>query len=326
MSSIYDQMQSFRAALIARDTAAVEFLVNEYSGIHSRLVRTLDAVNSQISQARQAGQEIPASWQWQRTRYQSFLSQLDSEFQRFGGTVQVLVENRRIFEAQQATSDAASVIAGVNGSFNRLNAGAIQNIAASLRSTSPLGKLLEGFGSVAFQHVAGVLRDAVALGHNPRKIAGQVRDSLGVPIHRALLISRTESNRAYRQATIQTYQQSDLVTGWRWVASKSSRTCLACLALDGTFFPKDKPFPAHPACRCTMVPAIDGEQPSKRESAGDWFERQPDDVKQKMMSGVAFDAYKAGKVTLKDFIGKSTSRKWGPMRYERSLKEILQNS
>lgn len=319
MASIYEQAQAFRAALIKRDTAAIEYLTNQYSAIYKRLVRDLEAVTSQIAAAQASGEKVSRAWLNRQFRYQEFLRQLDREFRQYGSTVASLVQARQFFEAQQGANDAATI----TGSFARLNIGAIENVVANLRESSPLGRLLAGFGDDAAAHVGSVLRDAIVKGENPRKIAGQVRDALNIPLWRALRIARTEATRAYRQSTLDAYAANERVTGWYWLASKSRRTCLACLALDGQFFPKDKPQKAHIACRCTAVPGVQDQPAPKRETAGQWFAKQPDSVKREMMSGSAFDAYKAGKVDLRDFVGLAKSSKWGDQYHELSLRRAL---
>jgi hypothetical protein len=66
-----------------------------------------------------------------------------------------------------------------------------------------------------------------------------------------------------------------------------------------------------------------GYTPPARELGAQWFEKQPDEVKQAMMSKVAFEAYQKGEVTLQDFVGIKRSRVWGETRYERSFKDAL---
>lgn len=318
MPSIYEQSQSFRAALVRRDTATIEYLTAQYKEVYVRVLRALAVINNQISEAQRSGETVSRAWLNKQERYQSFLRQLDSEFRNYANVLQNTVTARQLFEASQGLRDAGILI---GGRFDRLPIRTIEMMVSNLREESPLGQLLNSFGEAAGHHVANVLRDAIVLGKNPRAIAGQVRDALGVPLHRALLIARTESVRAYRQASMSRYADAG-IKRWRWVASKSIRTCLNCLARDGEIYEVSKPFPAHPACRCTAVPITDSA-PVRAETAGQWFAKQSDAVKREMMSGKAFDLYKQGKIKLNDFKGEGRSRKWGAYTYERSVKEIL---
>lgn len=244
MASIYEQALAFRRQLIERDSAAVEFLTDQYKVVYASVLRSLAALNEQIAAAQASGQEVSKAWLNQQWRYQSLLRQMDAEFRRYGEQVAYLVRARQLFEANQGSADAGALI---QGRFDRLPVAAIQNVVGNLRAGSPLAALLDSFGPVASRYASEAILEAVTTGKNPRAIAGRVRDALGVPLHRALLISRTEAVRAYRQGSLQSYQDNG-IKQWRWVAAKSPRTCLNCLARDGEIYEVEKPFPAHPAC------------------------------------------------------------------------------
>jgi len=57
-------------------------------------------------------------------------------------------------------------------------------------------------------------------------------------------------------------QNADVIDGVKWLATLDTRTCLQCAPLDGRIWPPDqmddvpRP-PAHPNCRCAVVPYID---------------------------------------------------------------------
>ena len=145
-------------------------------------------------------------------------------------------------------------------------------MAAYLEPDAPLGRLLsritQEMPAEAVQRAKNVLLVGVGTGQNPRVIAYNLRESTGLSLNRSLTISRTESLRAYRQASLQTYQDSEVITSYQWLATKSARSCVACLAQDGKVFEKSAPFPAHVRCRCTVVPIVG--QPRDRETGEEW--------------------------------------------------------
>lgn len=55
----------------------------------------------------------------------------------------------------------------------------------------------------------------------------------------------------------------------------------------------------------------------------DLFDKLSDADKEKVLGKAALQAYKDGAVTLKDFVGRKRSERWGTMRYTRSLRDIL---
>jgi SPP1 gp7 family putative phage head morphogenesis protein len=79
----------------------------------------------------------------------------------------------------------------------------------------------------------------------------------------AEMIARTSANHvsaAARQATWEA--NSDIIRGVRWVATLDGRTSHVCAGRDGEVYPLDKgprP-PAHPNCRSSVAPVLDGEE------------------------------------------------------------------
>jgi SPP1 gp7 family putative phage head morphogenesis protein len=169
--------------------------------------------------------------------------------------------------------------------------------------------------------VSDELVSGVATGETVRVIASRVRLRLGGELTRSLTISRTEVLRAYRAAALDSYRASGVVTGYRWLATKDIRTCLVCLALDGQVFPLTRPVPAHINCRCSVTPVLDGQEPPT-ESAAEWFAKLSEGAQRDMLKG-GYEAYRAGKIALLDFVGFKTSAAWGTTPYQRPLKEIL---
>ncbi len=83
-------------------------------------------------------------------------------------------------------------------------------------------------------------------------------------------IAQTETARAYNQAYISGSRAVPWVKGWIWVADGES--CEECMALDGTFIPRDAPGPfppAHPHCDCHIEEEID---PDVEPSEAEWSE------------------------------------------------------
>jgi SPP1 gp7 family putative phage head morphogenesis protein len=81
---------------------------------------------------------------------------------------------------------------------------------------------------------------------------------------RAQLIAITETSRAAAQGSITGYEQSGIVQEMEWLAAKGERTCPVCNGLHGERttlrgqFPGGYgPPPAHPRCRCTILPVVE---------------------------------------------------------------------
>ncbi|USN14468.1 putative morphogenesis protein [Janthinobacterium phage vB_JliS-Donnerlittchen] len=79
----------------------------------------------------------------------------------------------------------------------------------------------------------------------------------------AEMIARTAVNHVSTAARQETWNaNSDIIKGVRWVATLDGRTSPVCQSRDGQVYPINKgprP-PAHPNCRSTVAPVLDGEQ------------------------------------------------------------------
>jgi SPP1 gp7 family putative phage head morphogenesis protein len=214
--------------------------------------------------------------------------------------------------------------AEILSSFTRLNSDAVQAIVGFTTDGSPLTDLLQTLAPEASQGVRDALIQGVALGHSPAKIAAQSRDALGGSLTRALTIARTETMRAYRDSSSQAYADNgDVLDGWTWMASLSSRTCAMCIAMHGTVHPVTEQMYSHPNCRCVMVPLVKGYSGPSIQSGSTWFNEADEATQLSILGQSAFDAFQSGAISLQDLVGTSDSDRWGLSRFVLSLSQVL---
>lgn len=329
MPNVYDIAQQFRASLISRDQAAAKQLIKAYGQVWISLQKRLKLLTDKIEEARASGEVVNPAWLRQQERFIELLKQVNLEVGRFAEFAGRRITAAQRAEITRAIRDAETLAktaiakSGVSGTFNRLPVGAVEMLAGALSEGSPVMNRLRQLAPKARETVKDALMQAVAQGLNPRQTAKEMRNALGGNLTRALTIARTEQTRAYREASRTTYQQnSDVVSGWQWTASKSSRTCLNCLSRDGKIWPLEKPLPAHPNCRCVMVPVLIDHPLPKRQTGAQWFESQPAETKRAMMGNRAFELYRQGKIKLSDFEGEKETPEWGLTTFQRSLVQI----
>jgi SPP1 gp7 family putative phage head morphogenesis protein len=329
VADIIATANAFRSALLKRERKAAIRLVTAYGHIWDRLAKEICKLNQQIAEARARGEVVNQFWLSRQQRYFDLLRQVDAEFTRFAGFADSVITKQQAAAVKSALNDSLALMqtaaesAGISATFNVLPVGAVENLVGALGNGSPLRSLLDQLPMSGRAIVSQGLIEGVALGQGPAQIARQIRAGLGGNLTRALTISRTETLRAHRVAALANYQaNASLISGWRWVSSKSRRSCLNCLSRDGSIYPLTKPFPAHPRCRCAFAPVLIGADDPQVQTAAEWFEEQPNDIKLDMMGPKAFELYKAKKVTLKDFEGERFNPQWGATTYQRSVKEI----
>lgn len=84
---------------------------------------------------------------------------------------------------------------------------------------------------------------------------------------RARRIAVTETTRAYAQGNMAAWRRGKVVKGKEWYTSVDSRVCRFCAPLHGVVVPLDDTFPggidgppAHPGCRCDLLPQVIGDR------------------------------------------------------------------
>jgi SPP1 gp7 family putative phage head morphogenesis protein len=357
--NVFQLSRQFKADLLNRERAAARTMLASYHTAYRGIMAELDKLTAELDEfaatqirALDAGRSfdgpsfysvkrVPAEWLFKEKRLSNLLAQVRgqmAQFAAYAGSAVKLRKYEAVIRAEQEARELTRAALGeaaaqVGVAWNSLPAGAIESMVGTFGKGSPVQALFDSFGADAAGGVKSALVRGVALGQGPRDIAVSVRDVLGVPLTRALTISRTETMRSYREASLASYAENQtVVPKWRWTATKTARTCGMCLAMDGQEFDVSVPFGSHANCRCVPVPVtaswedmgVTGVEESRPtiEDGPAWFDRQPEDVQRQVLGPGKFELYQAGDISLKDLVGYTDHPEWGPSRYEKSLKSV----
>ncbi len=331
MSVLDEHLKKHRRRLIDREEAAVRELLASYESVKRELRRQVLVLQDKIKKAQAAGEVISEAWFLKERRLQTLIDQVKKEIDDFGRTAAAVTTREQAAAMTIAVDQAKETIELITDNGERIgsliNPSAIQNAVGMMGDGSPL---LDYYSRKLAPEVAAAIRrevvEAAAMGTPFNVIARRLEKAGDITRQRALMVARTEVNRVRRETTRQFFEDNaDVITGWEWVASKSARTCAACLALDGRIFEVKEVFPQHVNCRCTMIAVIDGVTRPKRVIGSEWFDEQPDDVKEEILGRDAFAALQRGEVELKDFVGGANSKEFGRSVYTRPISAILMN-
>lgn len=133
----------------------------------------------------------------------------------------------------------------------------------------------------------------------------------------AAALTRTAATHATTVARTDSFRELG-VTHWRFLATLDQRTSLQCASEDGNVYELGEgPVPPlHPNCRSVMTPAFgpDDEPVGKRASIKgqvpasttfeEWVETIPKDEQDRYFGKTKAAAWRAGKLTLKDMVGR----------------------
>jgi len=282
----------------------------------------------------------------QTRRYASYLEDQREKVQRLSANASSLV-TESIEAAQTIAPDHAVSLmeadrrAAISNGAGKTSVAVaftkprIEDIRAAVefsRRGTPLAAL---FDSVALDH-DGRVREAFLsgfrAGDSPRTVAYALRDVSSLTLARAMTISRTETLRAYRSATLETYKtNTDALTGWVWQAQPDA--CPVCMAMQGETFEVYEELAGHPACRCSMIPrsrswaelGFDGitETSPSVPRGNDVISRMSEGKQRRLLGNTRFEAWKDGTVKdVREFVKVDPGGVWGPTAKLRTLSEL----
>lgn len=330
----------FRRDLLQLERSAASDMVRAYGASWQRVEQRVTALWQEVTALREAGQDVPPVRLMQLDRYLRLQDEVAAELRRFAAYADGNIAATQLAAVNMARQHAPRLISAVADDaelagleqfvdFAHAPRGAIEALVGYARGNTPLGRLLDAIPGQVNGSVRDTLIAGLALGQNPRETAMQVRRAFGTGLARALNISRTETLRAYREATRLEYAANDdLLEGWVWSAACDKRTCVTCFALHGRVFKLSRQMPAHPSCRCSCTPLL------KKAYRGDYeptpgavlFQRAPADVQRAVLGPAAYAEYQRGRVQIENFVSFRRSREWGVTVQRASLGTALERA
>lgn len=330
----------FRDELLALERGAASDMMRAYGVSWQRVERQVTALWNEVTALREAGEAVPPVRLMQLDRYLRLQDEITAELRRFAQYADGSVAASQIAAVNLAQQHAPRLIGAVASEaeianleqfvdFAHAPRQAVEALVGYARGNTPLGALLDAIPNQVNGSVRDTLIAGLTLGQNPRETARQVRRAFGTGLARALTISRTETLRAYREATRLEYAANDdLLEGWVWSAACDRRTCVTCWALHGRVHKLQRQMPAHPNCRCAMVPQL------RKAYRGDYeptpgpvlFANADPAIQRAVLGPGAYQEYNAGKVQIENFVSFRRNRDWGVTVYKASLGTALERA
>lgn len=342
MPALADVAAAHRAALAADEAEAFARMLAAYGRVWANVSLELGRITSALEAAHAAGEDVSPSWLYRQDRLADLRASIEREVTRFarGANTETLAAQRSAVAAAEAhalelTGAALATSApGAVADFAVASTAPLDALIGHLADGSPLRRLFAGLPGDAAERAQEALIRAVSRGLGPRAIATEVRHAMGGNLARALTITRTETLRAYREASRLTFEENrDVVKAWRWTAARDLRTCGVCWAMDGTEFDTAEPMGTHPNCRCAMVPVtktwaeLGAPGPTDRDPAPSTgqqaFARLTPAQQDAVLGKAKGAAYRDGLLELADLVGVTESPSWGTTRHELSLAAAL---
>ncbi|MCB8942557.1 MAG: NUDIX domain-containing protein [Ardenticatenaceae bacterium] len=326
--------EGFRAQLLKRDASAIQAMTSQWSKVQAALEGAINDLTQELAALKADGEDIPQWKLWQMERFQSLLAQIGAEMAAYGQFAVAEIGSQAKKSQALGEAHAKQMLLGLaseapNGrslktTFSKLPVEAVQNLTAIAQAGQPLNKILQAAYPLAVQGLTDQLVYGLSVGQNPRLTAKKMMEQgLGQGLNHFLLVARDQQIRHYREMTRLHYGRNAAIYGYMRLAAKNTRTCLACLALDGTIYPVAALMELHPQDRCTMVPLVEGFPLPKWQSGLDWLEKLPPDELRRMMGNGRYEAYKDGLFNLSQLVTIKPNPTWGPSAQVTSLTDLL---
>ena len=332
---VYQEAMRFRAEVRARNDAALTRLVEGYGRIYQRLSALLRSLELDIQEAQAAGKDFSVDWLRRQERYKALIAQTQDELNRYAGLIEGELDTLTKEAVARAQEDALQLTGmrlpglpegALRSVWNTLPAEGVETLLGYLAPDSPLTARLARFGTEAAARIAAALEESVAIGYSPRRLAETLRRQAGMSLTDALRMARTTQINAYREATRASYvANEEVVPTWTWVSALDpAGTCMACVAQHGTVHPVSERLNDHHNGWCVAVPNpvsyrelgldVDGPPVEVIPSGEEWFQGLTEGQQRAFMpSEAAWEAWRAGKVKVRDFLGSREDEVWGEM-------------
>ena len=333
MSALDEHLKKHRKQIVDREEATFRAMLSAYGEIEKELQKSFDDLQRKVEKAAADGETISPSWFFREQRLKNLLAQVNEQVVRFGGAAAKIIEREQSAAIKIAVAQAKENLKFQIGDDNEFeqsfggsfNTRTVENAVGLIGDGSPLLSYFEEtLAPAVAEKIKSEIIKAAAIGTDFKTISKRLQATGDITRYRALATARTETNRVRRETTRQIFQENDdLIEGWEWVASKSTRTCPTCLALDGRIFPLKEPFPQHVNCRCTMIPVIKGFSRRPRTIGKDWFDGLSDEGKASVLGKETFLIYQQNNLSLNDFVAFKNDKRFGKSVYQKPLAKIL---
>jgi SPP1 gp7 family putative phage head morphogenesis protein len=317
-------VRQHKQELIDREEAQMSRMTREWLKVERALHDRIIATAQRVQDLRDAGQEVPEWRLWELRHFQGLVGQLRVEMDRYAGFASGLIADEQAYLGELGMNTAQQVLTanGVYAWFTELPVAQIEAMAGSTGAGTPLRTLLEDSWPVTSQRIADELMKSIALGLNPRATARAMRNGMGVGLGRALTIARTEQIRVYRTSSLLSYRASGVVEGYLRMAAHDLRTCLGCLALEGTFYTLGQPLGDHPRGRCSMIPKLFNRPAVEFMNGESWVNGLPEDQQLALLGEERMRLWKSGQVPFSRFGKTVPNETWGDSVQVTSLSQL----
>ena len=260
MSNTYwkDRMAASQTKLSAKSINAIERQIKKYYGVAMKnAISEFESVYNKILAQQEKGEQITPAHLYKLDTYWQMQGQLRKELQKLGD--KQIAAMSKAFETNFFEVYYSINIKGVEA-FSTIDTAAAKQLinqiwvadgkSWSQRIWDNTSKLLDTLNEELVACVVG--------GKKTTELKKKLQERFGVSYSQADALARTEIAHIQTQAAKQRYEDYGLQKVQFW-ADPDERTCPECGKLHKKIYNvgENIPCPAHPRCRCCIIPVIE---------------------------------------------------------------------
>lgn len=240
-------------------------LTKYYANAMQSTIKDFEAVYDKVLNQAEEGKPVTAADLYKLDKYYQMQAQLNKRLQSLGDkqcnvmSKQFEAEYRHIYVALSDDKQAITAMVS-DAAFNTINEQAAARVAQEIWCADGKSWSTRVWNNISDlqQTLNDSLIDCIVSGKKTTQLKQTLMERFNVSYHRAETITRTEIAHIETQAAKDRYKSYG-VQQVEILADTDSRTCDICARLDKKKFNINAqiPIPAHPNCRCCIIPVID---------------------------------------------------------------------
>ncbi len=252
-----DRMQAAQNALTAKKRREVERQIRRYyTKLSKKVIEEYESLYNQVLLKKAAGETISPATLYQMDKYWSMQGQIRQRLRSTGAHFQSMLS--KIFEIVYRDSYDAITIKGLTA-FRTIDDNAVQQVLNQIWTSDGKSwseRIWKDMTLLQETLEEGLL-ECVATGKKTSDLKKILQDKFSVSYNRADTLVRTEMAHIQTEAAKKRYSDYGIEQVEIW-ADPDERTCPVCEKLHKKKYPVNAlvPIPAHPRCRCCVVPVV----------------------------------------------------------------------
>lgn len=315
--------REYRQQLVNNEDAALKQMSRYWLDMERSMTDQFKLLKQEIDELRSAGVAVPKQYIRTLHRYQYMLAQLQQNLGEFSVKAERIIERNQRENYILGLDSATEIITATKPTasiWNRVNNEAAELMVGFAGNGAPLGELLRHDYADSASDILDALVSGIALGKGTGEVAKDMAEAMQDDYRRAVLIARTETNRAYRIANAEQYAASGVVTRVLRLCYPPT-ACFACLMMDGEECPNGI-CDDHPNGKCTtVVETVGGVRPDW-ETGKEWFLKQSEEDQRRIMGAGHYDLWKNQGVPLRNMVTMKVNPVWGGNPSVKPLKDL----